>query len=558
MKNNIFATLILATFFILNGCQSPDDLTPSTSRLGINSITATFDDGTGSFVGYASENSDEIVITIPYYYPESSNNPVTESMLSKMRVSANLDDNVLIEPSILFFDLNSENIITVVDQKKERKTYRVRGDIRKSSNSLIEEFALPSLGLSGVINETTKTISLVAVGTLDPAKAAIRLSYHATISPDPTTVDIDYNNDVTFVVTAHDGVTTSTYTVKKEIPAKLPYGIRSESAKIMFAKKLNADLGITTVNMTGGIAATNDYVVINTRNENSIYINAKTGDKIGTISLSNVGSLANFYNTADDDGNLLICNLAPSGGTFKVWKQTSIPGTQELFIDWTTSGSEAIGRKLSIQGSITDNAIITAPLLVGTAQRFARWTVVGGVLTSQIPEIITMSGLTKGWTTNADLIYTSNTDLTSDFFVASYSDNTFAWVNGVTNVVRKKLDVISTNYIPNAIDYKEFNNAKYVTLNWVNSFTWGAADAVWLLDVSNDIDFEGNLETKTSKAVVWESDRDKYGGKALGVANGNGTGDVAITTSSDGFYLYLYFMFTNGYVVGVQFDCIDM
>jgi hypothetical protein len=126
--------------------------------------------------------------------------------------------------------------------------------------------------------------------------------------------------------------------------------------------------------------------------------------------------------------------------------------------------------------------------------------------------------------------------------------------------VSKSLDVISTNYIPNAVDYTTFNNAKYVTLNWVNSFTWGAADAVWLLDVSSNDNFAGNLETKTCKAVVWESDRDKYGAKAIApvVANGNGTGDVALKVSSDGYYMYLYFMFTNGYVVGYQFDCIDM
>src|SRR5690606_13617307 len=159
-----------------------------------------------------------------------------------------------------------------------------------------------------------------------------------------------------------------------------------------------------------------------------------------------------------------------------------------------------------------------------------------------------------------DVIYTSNTDVNSDYFVASYSDNTFAWVNGATNEVRAKLDPISTNYIPNAVDYRRFNNASYVTVNWVNSFTWGAADGVWLLDVTNSADFTGNLETRTSPAVVWEAARDTYGAKAVTpvVANGNGTGDVALRVSDDGYYLYLYFMFANGYVVGYQFDCIDM
>jgi hypothetical protein len=235
-------------------------------------------------------------------------------------------------------------------------------------------------------------------------------------------------------------------------------------------------------------------------------------------------------------------------------------GSTELFIDWTENTTDAIGRKLSVYGNINENAIITAPLLTGTDQRFARWTVVNGVLTSHTPTVITMSGLTKGWTTNCDIVYTSATDVNSDYFVASYSDNTFAWVNGQTNQVRKKLDEISVNYVPNAVDYITFNNAKYTTFNWVNSFNWGAADVVWLLDVSSDADFSGNLEFGTCRAAVWECERDTYGPKAIQPieVNGNATGDVALKVSEDGYYLYLYFMFTNGYVVGYQFDCIDM
>lgn len=558
MKNNNYIAIMLVLLTFVSSCHQPDELLPSVSREGINSITATFTDGTGNFIGYITEGKNEIVIPVPYYYPESSNNQVTTEQLSKMRVTANLDDNVTVSPALLYLDLTKENAITVTDQLKEQKEWVIKGEIRKSSECLIREFVLPSLGLSGVINETAKTISLIAIGDLEPALANILLSHHATVSPDPSTTAINYNSDVKLTVTAHDGATKSVYTVKKEVPEKLAYGIRTGSAKLMFAKKLKADLGITVDNLTGGMAVTGDYVVLNTRNANSVYLNAKTGEKVGEIDLGAIkGSLTNFYNTADDDGNVLICNLAPNAGSFKVWKLTSVTSSPELMIEWNEG--MAIGRKLSINGSISGNAIITAPILAA-GQKFARWTVVNGTLTSQTPEIITMTGLVKGWTTNCDIVYTSSTDVNSDYYVASYSDNTFVWVNGTTNAVRKSLDAISTNYIPNAVDYIEFNNAKYTTLNWVNSFTWGAADGIWLLDVSSDTNFAGNLETKTSKAVVWECDRDKYGAKGVTplVANANGTGDVALTVSADGYYMYLYFVFTNGYVVGYQFDCIDM
>ena len=560
MKNILYVSILLASLCLMNGCQQPDNLVPPVSRLGLNSITATFEDGTGEFTGNNTpENGNTIIISIPYYYPESSDNQITEANLKNMRVRANLDDNVTIDPPLLFMDLTKDNVITVTNDRKEKSQYTVRAEIRKSDACVIEEFSIPSLGLSGIINETNKTISLLTLDVLEPTLAEVRLSYHATISPDPATTALDYEHEVKLTVTANDGVTKNVYTVKKSVPDKYPFGIRPGSAKLMFAKQLNADLGITAVNVTGGIAVTKDYVIVNTRNENSVYINSKTGATMGTFDLGPVkGSLRNFYTTADAAGNVLICNLAQNDGTFKVWRLTSMTGSTELFIDWAGNTTDAIGRKLSVHGNINENAIITAPLLTGTNQRFARWTVVNGVLTSQTPEIVTMSGLTNGWGTNCDIVQTSATDVKSDYFVASYSDNTFAWVNGMTNQVSKKLDAISENYIPNAVDYIEFNNAKYVTLNWVNSFNWGSADIVWLLDVSSDADFSGNLEDQTCPAVVWESEGNKYGAWALGVVNGNGTGDVALKASDDGYFLYLYFMFTNGFVVGYQFDCVDM
>jgi len=560
MKNILFISLFLVVLGWMTGCQQPDSLIPPVARMGLNSITASFADGTGAFTANTPETGNEITIQIPYFFPESSDTQVTDADLKKMRVSANLDDNVTIDPPLLYMDLTQNNVITVTDQRKEKKQYIVKGEIVKSNACAIEAFSLPSLGLSGIINETDKKISLITPEVGEVALADLQLSYHATISPDPRTTALDYDQDVKLTVTAFDGVTQSVYTVTKEIPNRVPYGIRTGSAKLMFAKQLNADLGITVNDLTGGIAATKNYVIINTRNANSVYIDSKTGAKIGEFDLGAVkGSLRNFYTTADKAGNVLICNLAKNDGTFKVWKLTSMTGSTELFIDWSANTTDAIGRKLSVQGDINGNAIITAPLLTGTNQIFARWTVTNGVLTSQTPDIITMSGL-NGWTTNCDIVSSSATDVNSDYFVASYSDNTFAWVNGTTNQVRKKLDAISANYVPNAVDYITFNNADYATLNWVNSFNWGAADAVWLLDVSSNANFYGNIETNTCPAVVWECPLDTYGPKAIQpiVVNGNATGDVALTVSDDGYYLYLYFMFTNGYVVGYQFDCIDM
>src|SRR5690554_14546 len=384
MKKNICIAITLI-LIIFNGCKEPDELLPSISREGINSITATFLDGKGEFTGTIEEGTNEIVIPIPYYFPESSDNMVTEEMISQMRVRANLDDNVTVTPALLFMDLTKENVIKVKDQLGEEHEYIVRGEIRKGSEAQIQEFAIPALGLSGIINESQKTISLIAIDELEPALADVTLSYHATISPDPREELLDFNEEMTLTVTAHDGVTQNIYTVKKEIPEKLPFGIRSGSAKLLFAKQLKADVGITVDHLTGGIAVTDNYVVLNTRGQNSIYLDAKTGEKVGEIELGEVkGSLVNFYNTADRAGNILICNLAPNAGAFKIWKVESVTGSPELMIEW--DGGVPIGRKMSVQGDINGDAIITAPILEQN-QQFARWTITGGVLESQTPEV---------------------------------------------------------------------------------------------------------------------------------------------------------------------------
>ncbi len=554
-KYNILAIFLIGLVALLSSCHSPDDLKPAASRIGINSITAKFPnaDGTfsGEFKGFAKEGSDEIIIEIPYFFPENSDNQVTSDMLKKMRVSAELAENATISPAILFMDMNEDNIITVKDQVGDVKNYTVRANVVKSRNAYVEEFKIPALGISGVINDATKEISLVTTLDLGVELASIKLSPHATVSPDPSVEALDYSKDIQLTITAYDGVTKNVYTVKKSIPNKVEKGIRDGSAKVLFEKRLEADLGITTLDMTGGIAVSGDYIVLNTRGQASTYINAKTGEKAGAINLGAItGSLTNFYNTADEDGNILINNLANNAGTFKVWKLSSVTGTPELFIDWAASGTHAVGRKVSVKGSLNTNAIITAPLH-NVGNQFARWTVVDGKLTSHTPELVTITGY--AWSnTNVDIVATSSTDVKKDYIVIGYSDNRLARINGETNALADYLQENDKNFISNAVDHVHFNNGQYVVYNHINSFTWGAADQVWMLSADR---FSGTA----SSSAVWASDKNKYGANAIGSkVNGNGTGDVVFKVSEDGYFLYMYFMFTNGYVVGIQFDCIDM
>jgi len=550
MKKNIFSLLLTLTMVVgFTSCQDPEELLPSLSRNGINSITASFtndDRDENQFTSEVDYTNHIITIVIPYNYPENSANVITKDDLKDMIVRANLDDNVFITPKLLRMDLSKENNIVITDQVKKKLDYKIIAEIRKSNKCEITKFDLTSLNLSGIVDNTNKVISIISLDNLGSVIADVTISHGATMSPDPRTTALNYDQDQEITVTAQNGTDQTVYTVKKTIPAKVDAGIRSGSGKILWARKL-IDVGITSPHITGGIAVTQDYVVLNTRGINSFYLDAKTGENAGTVNISSIyGGVQNFYNTADDDDNIFICNLVPNAGPdFKIWKVDNVNATPVEYISWN-SGGLAIGRKFSIKGSIDKDAIITATIHTAPA-RFARWQVINGTLVSQTPDIITVNGVT--WSTNADVIYTEANNVNSDYFASFYgSPYAFALMDGTTNTLKKQGAGISSNWIPNAVDYIVFNNTPYALHNSVNSFTWGGDDSIYLYDLS-----AGGLDN-----LIPVCDSNTYGGKALGVANANGTGDVAFKQSETGYYLYVYFMFTNGYVVCVQYDCIDM
>jgi len=63
-------------------------------------------------------------------------------------------------------DMTKENVITVTNQNGQQHDYKVVAEIRKSAECALTKFRLKGTGLSGVINEGGKTISLVTDETL--------------------------------------------------------------------------------------------------------------------------------------------------------------------------------------------------------------------------------------------------------------------------------------------------------------------------------------------------------------------------------------------------------
>lgn len=348
-------------------------------------------------------------------------------------------------------------------------------------------------------------------------------------------------------------------------------------ANLLFAKKLNADLGIPD-GSTKGLALSGKYLAINSAGNETVYIDAMTGEKVGSFDLGALkGGNKNWYHTSDNDGNILISNrITDDGNTFRMYKMSSVEASPELFIEWTPNPAIRLGRsKFSINGSVNANAIITVPFNPSKNTKFARWQVVDGSLVSNEPDIVEVdmkvtghrtnpyastTSPGRGWDNNVDIKYSSSTSLTSDYFITNYGDDLLSWINGNTNVQTNFIHVNQADFVSNSLDLIEFNNATYVATNLISGTNSNNADVVWIVDATNNVNFnKGTLWNGTSPAIVWQCPRGTYGARSFGGPKNNNFGsDILFKTSDDGYFLYLYFMFNNGYVVGYQFDCVKM
>lgn len=555
-----FAVALSALF--MASCQQPDfKVSEAEATKAINSITASFIDDTSEENHFKSEiDYDNHVITIvfPYTYPANTKYNLTEDDLKKVKVVANLDDNCFIEPSILIMDLTQDNIITVINQKKERTDYIVRGEIRKSNACAVTAFKLVDENLVGVVNESTKVISIIKDEAPAKQLAEVELSFGATITgTDPTKVACDYSKDVKFTVTAQDGKTTAEYTVKVQLPSTLEKGMRPGSGKILWNNKIVDTYAPATPLMMTSMAVIKDYIVLNTRNEDMMVVNRKTGAKEGTIKLPFKSSLGNFKATGDSSDNILVTNL--DSKEIVVYRIKGITGTPTEYIRYNVGGN-SYGRGISVIGSLDKDAVITMPRFGDAGWYFLRWTVTGGVLNTE-PELVTINSSVNagGWVYNCDVVATDPSNPKSDYFVNSYAkltggttaseDRGTIWIDGATNKDKCHSPYTSSNWVRNALDYVKFNGVGYLIANSVNSFTWGADDMIYLYDLG-----DANLDN-----IVWKSEAGIYGSMSnITQANGNACSDVALRLSDNGYYMYAYFFFAGGQLVCVQFDCLDM
>jgi len=239
MKKHLYI-ILTGIVGLFAGCQSPDDLISSSNNMGLNSLTAYFTEGNytkAEFKTTVTDISSDIVINIPYYYPLDSN---TTTTITKMKVTASMDDNCSLSPKLGILDLTQKNYFQFTNGRGETKQICITGAIKKLSGTQITYFSVPAndatgfAGVTGTIDQDKKIISLITADDLSAVNVDYKLSPHTTISPDPKTTVMNLNAGAQFTVTAQDG-STSTYTVSKAAPEKIAYGYRSGSQTLLWS-----------------------------------------------------------------------------------------------------------------------------------------------------------------------------------------------------------------------------------------------------------------------------------------------------------------------------------
>lgn len=109
MKNKILSIISVIAFLMgISACHSPEEFNPTVERNIINNLTASFpdyDSDDNSFTSEIDYTNHVITVVFPYNYPKLSDNVLQLSDLKKMRVIADLDNNVYVYPTLLFMDM---------------------------------------------------------------------------------------------------------------------------------------------------------------------------------------------------------------------------------------------------------------------------------------------------------------------------------------------------------------------------------------------------------------------------------------------------------------------
>ena len=554
MKKYSFLAYFWALALIVSSCAKiAPAFTKKSSANTLSSIYVTFADGSGGFSPTTVAPYDSVItINIPWYYPDGSYN---ETSLDSLLITGTLPNSSYLNPAFGLVNLTAPKIFTVTAQNGSKQSYKIQAVRKKSSNAEITSFKLKEADISCVIAKNNVIIPYTGSTDLSSQTAQVELSNYATISPDPT-VPRNYTDSVLYTVTAQDG-TQQVYTVKKGIPVKLDKGFGS--VKELWNKSAG-DLNFDDY-LQISIAVSGNYLVVPTSNEwvggSTIkYYDRKAGNYVGNLNVTGVNGIYSIAN--DINGKIVGINNLYAGNNVCLYEWDNVNAAPKLLArstDWSSVASAFYGRKISIYGDITSNAVIMASTdgtNAGGANNILRWTVKNGQLVSQDPEVINY-GVAFGYVAKP---VPTDVQSTGNYFFCSNYPSFMHYVSASSNT---KLYEFPSDYIANprgftpALTYFTFNNANYAAIADINVYS-GAMHIFDVTDPANII--TSSSSPSYAKYHVFDGESSYI---ACPSPNYNGTAEIAYgPVSSDGYTMDVYFLLTNGGIAAYELNCIDL
>lgn len=564
MKNIIYKALagtVLLSFAI--ACHKPQYVLPTADREGFTSLSAYFTSGENNNMLLAKLNvTDEmiregrLVVPVPYYYPEESDNPTTKYM-TNVRMKAELDKNCYISPALTILDLNLENEFTYTDAHGETYPIVITGKRKRSSDATFISFSLVNM-FDGFVSNEERKIYLYTTDDLASCTAEGQVSAHSEIVTD-LTKPRNYNEPQTVVIRAHDG-TEIEYVTEKARPTKIRLGFNPESLKQLFNLDPKSRYG-TPDYLTDGVqptlAVTGGYLVVSPGDGSTpFYVHGTTGVKVGEIA---VGSAEVGGITSDSAGNMLISNALEGKGKLKIWKTSSVTAAPELFYEYDSEVALPVGVRLKANGDINGDAVITMPYGgvpgITEASQFLIITVKGGAVIET--KVVDMTN-TLSWgafSTNSAGFAPASSNPADGVFTASYGTVRIDWLDSSFSVAKSMGTSYGNAWLwnTNVLSTLTFNNADYLLMFQLGHFPAWGSPTLYVYNVTNKASLSGEF-TDTSCLVASSAI------EAFNSVNADGTvssGDAIMASSADGFKVFFYYYDQySGAIGGYSADCI--
>lgn len=556
MKKIFYLTLVAITT-ALGACQKAELVPAVGTDTDMGSLTVKF--ASGPYRGeeairyiIPSTAKNKIIIPIPWFYPEASSDP-TDVYLKEMKLEAALVNNATISPALGILDLTKENSFTLTGADGTVRQITISAERTKSNKSALTFFSIEDLGITGLIDQNAKTVSLITAEDLSNVDVEVSVSPHANVVEPLTHMNL--NAPFSITVLAHDGVSKTVYQVQKMAPPKISYGFRSGSQALSFNLKLD-DLGYSNGSKPS-LAASGNFVAVSLGDGSAPkYYNRSTGKYVGVMTLG--AAAGNGSIASDAKGNILLMDQAASGGTVKIYRSASMTAIPASYITWTNASGFPLGSKLSVNGDLNDKAVIIATC-EGTSgagsKSYVRWTVTGGVVGSA--EVVEATGIPYwGSGINIGKMSSRSNDANDGSFISYYdggNDNLY-YLNkngAMTLSLAAQTSGSAWGINNNLTDAKEFNNAKYMALYCPSHFpNWGINSELYLYDVSAMGNFSGNVNS--TNALVFSANYAQLGSIVAA------SGDVLIAPTTDGYKMQVFTIdFNTGNFACYDFDCID-